>query len=63
MDQLDDTYDRKPIKPVDDKNVDELKVRRDNFLNIYKESNDADVATNSGPDLSKGIRYRQDDDE
>ena len=59
---LDDTYDRKAKKATDDERVDEIKQRRENFLNIYKEPTDKSSISASEPDLSKGIRYKQEDD-
>lgn len=59
---MDDTYDRQVKKATDDERIDEIKQRRENFLNIYKESNDKSSISASEPDISKGIRYKQEDD-
>ena len=39
-------------------------VRREEFLNIYKEENDAgNDGENAGPDLSNGIRFKRDEED
>ena len=39
-------------------------MRREEFLNIYKEDNNAGKdGENAGPDLSNGIRFKRDEEE
>lgn len=64
--KIDDKYS-KPIPPSaskDEDKRDSATVKRESFLNIYNENNDGGDNEDSGaPDLSNGIRYRQDEEE
>jgi len=53
-----------PATDDDDERRDETTVKRESFLSVYKENNDADaVEGNDEPDLSNGIRFKRDAEE
>lgn len=63
---IDDKYS-KPIKPLNDSDVeekrDEMTIKRENFLSIYKEKTDGGDDNTDEPDLSNGIRFKRDQNE
>lgn len=58
--KIDDLYDG---KQEIEKEQDPAKIRRENLLNIYKEPVKSDEKSSDLPDLSKGIKYKHDDEE